>query len=475
MGSILEKPTAHKYPRIIDATLREGSQAAGAVFDAHASAEIAAILASLGVDAIECGHPAISGAERDRIRAVRSVLTDTRLLCHARAKTEDIQHAADVGADWVGIFIGVSPLSRMARHNLCTEDEVRSRIHKVVAEALKLGLSVRFSVEDASRTESETANAAYRIALDAGAKRICFTDTVGILTPEETKRRVAELATTFPDTPIEVHLHDDRGLAQANALAALEAGAGWISTSVNGLGERCGIVDLAALAANLSFEGLRDIERPELLHKLSAWVGAYSRASADARRPVVGRNAFTHTSRLHQIAVECDPTAYEWLDPTLIGRARKSAAPITHTSPEALITIPPVISATELKHHRKGPGERYVMIDQRFVDDCRQYCIVRRIPQLEDYGPGHVDKHAHVCDSLFLFMGEKKDLKGLTVEVTLGETQFSLESPVSIFIPAGLSHSYRVLSGSGLFVNHVLAGSYNDSLLDSVLANETSG
>lgn len=451
--------------RIIDATLREGRQAPGVRLDARASAEIAALLADFGVDAVECGHPAVSEAERDCIRAVREVLDGPDLLCHARATIEDVRAAADAGADWVGVFLGVSPLSLATRHRLSL-DEALARIGEATREAVRLGLRVRFTVEDTSRTDAPLAEAAYRAALDAGADRICFADTVGILSPQETQARIAELADIFPGAPIEAHLHDDRGLAVANALAALDGGASWISTSVNGLGERCGVVDLAAIASNLDFTNQRTLERPNLLHALSERVAAHARAPVDARRPVVGRHAFTHGARLHQLAVQRDPRAYEWIDPARVGRAHALAKPPLDRAPEALVTTPPVISATELRHHRHGPGERYVMIDERFVPDSRQYCIVRRVPRLDDYGAGHVDRHAHTCDSLFMFLGDGADLTGLSVEVSLGGHAFSLASPASVFIPAGMEHSYRVLGGAGLFVNHVAAGAYNESLLD---------
>ncbi len=468
MRNVNEPACGGARPRVIDATLREGLQAPGVRLDVRASTEIAATLARLGIDAVECGHPAVSEVERTRIRAVRGVLDHVPLLCHARATVGDVRAAAEVGADWVGIFLGVNPLSLAARHGLGTREKALARIADVTSEAVKLGLKVRFTVEDTSRTGFEDALAAYRSALGAGASRICFADTVGALTPDDLRRRVADLAAALPGLPIEAHLHDDRGLALANALAALDAGASWISASVNGLGERCGIVDLAALLANLALDGRRTLDEPALLQDLSERVAAHARAPVDARRPVVGRHAFTHTSRLHRRAMEQDPKAYQWLDPTRVGRTHAFAEPALDPIPDAVITVPPVISATELRHHRHGPGERYVMIDERFVRDCRQYCIVRRVPRLDSYGAGHVDRHTHTCDSLFVFLGDQPDLTGLSVEVVIGDRTFGLDSPASVFVPAGVEHTYGVRCGGGLFINHVLSGSYNESLLDPV-------
>ena len=106
------------------------------------------------------------------------------------------------------------------------------------------------------------------------------------------------------------------------------------------------------------------------------------------------------------------------------------------------------------------------MVDDRLVTDCREYCIAREIPLLAEPPPAHVDVHVHKVDSLFLFIGHEPGLHGLTVEVCLDDVVRVLESPASVFIPAGVAHTYRILKGRGVFINYVLAGSYNESLLE---------
>ena len=139
-----------------------------------------------------------------------------------------------------------------------------------------------------------------------------------------------------------------------------------------------------------------------------------------------------------------------------------------------LINYPPIISASELKYHRHGPGDRYVMIDDRFINDCRQYCIVRNIEvEKGEIVEAHVDAHRHTCDSLFLFIGKNKDLTGLTVIVTIEGEERLVSSPASVFIPAGLYHTYKVVEGYGLYINHVLSGNYNDSLLEKSIWTES--
>lgn len=316
-------------PSIIDATLREGVQAPHARLDKAASVEIAALLVRSGVDTIECGHPAVSILECERIRAVRSVTSGTPLLCHARAVVEDVEQVASVGAEWVGIFLGVNDMSLAAKLRSATPRQALQRVRDATQAARHLGLNVRFTVEDTSRTPSARALDAYRTALEAGAARLCFADTVGTLAPREVESCIRQLVAAFPDVPIEVHLHDDRGLAMANALAAIEAGATWISTSVNGLGERCGIVDLAAMLANLEYLGLKSLGNPAVLHELATRVGVYSHSPPDSRRPVIGAHAFTHTSRLHRLAVQTNPRCYEWIEPEKLGR-RRTCVPASH-------------------------------------------------------------------------------------------------------------------------------------------------
>jgi 2-isopropylmalate synthase len=278
---------------------------------------------------IECGHPAVSELECERIRAVRGVTSGTPLLCHARAVVEDVEQVASVGADWVGIFLGVNDMSLTTKLHRATPEEALRRVRDATKAARQCGLNVRFTVEDTSRTPSARAFDAYRTALEAGASRLCFADTVGALAPREVESGIRQLVTAFPGTPIEVHLHDDRGLAVANALAAIEAGATWISTSVNGLGERCGIVDLAAMLANLEYLALRPLGNPAVLHELAARVGMYSRSPPDSRRPVIGEHAFTHTARLHRLAVQTNPRCYEWIEPAKLGR-RRTCVPTSH-------------------------------------------------------------------------------------------------------------------------------------------------
>jgi 2-isopropylmalate synthase len=308
--------------RLIDATLREGAQSPRTTFSREQTIEIAERLADAGVDVIECGHPAVSDNERRRLQAILELDHLPPILAHARCCEADIDAVADSGAPWVGLFLGVSKISRLTRVRKSREQLIEL-VGESVTYAKARGLRVRYSLEDASRTDWESAKAAYSVACDAGADRICFTDSVGLLEPRDAEEWVAEIKRQFPDTPLEIHFHDDRGLALANTLAAVDAGCDWISTSVNGIGERCGITDLIALSANLLFREQRYAGHPENLQQLGHLVGKISRSPADHRRPISGRNAFTHTAKLHIDAMKRDSIAYTWIEPTKVGRSQQ--------------------------------------------------------------------------------------------------------------------------------------------------------
>ncbi|MEM7524688.1 MAG: homocitrate synthase [Pseudomonadota bacterium] len=306
--------------KIIDATLREGVQTPGVTFDSDASRRIAAALSAICVDMIECGHPAAGRGEQDRIAAARSA-TDLPILAHARADRADIRAVARSGAEWVGVFIGVNEVSRTARLSARVAHDLGGRIVAAMKEAKDLGLCVRFTVEDASRTPMEELEATFARAIDAGADRICWADTVGLGTPETVGGAITALKSAFPSTPLELHLHDDRGLALASALSGAAAGADWVSTTVNGLGERCGVVDTLQLLLNLRLEGQAPDRTPsgEAIAAARDIVAEAAGIPVSPQRAFTGAFAFKHTSRLHRLAAARDRGAYEAIDPRWTG------------------------------------------------------------------------------------------------------------------------------------------------------------
>ncbi len=450
--------------RVIDCTLREGCQARQCSFDSAQSVQLAREIAALGVDMIECGHPRISADERERVRAVVAAVS-TPVLAHAWARREDIDAVLETGAQWVGLFASINAISLETKFKGMSREEVLELFHDAIRYARERGLRVRATVEDAARTSVSDLVSMIATARDAGADRICFADSVGILLPDETFDVLSLLRHEFPDVVFEYHVHNDRGLALGNTLAAIQAGVQWHSASCNGIGERAGITDTFQLLTLLHTKFAADRFNLKNVLAVSELVEAHSRIKRSPMHPVVGENAFVHVARLHQLAMQENQDAYSAFDPELIN-GRVSLQRYTPMHRQSLFLTPFEKSASELKYHRHGPGKRFVMLDRRLLDGSPFYFIARQFHDVGDGGPGHVDSHVHNCDSVFLFLGSDEDYRGLEVEVLLGGQLRRLQSPASVFIPAGVEHSYRYLGGSGTYINFVHKGDYHESLLE---------
>lgn len=428
---------------IIDTTLREGNQSHGACFDEKKSMEIALALANLGIDMIEVGHPYSSELEMQRVKAVTNLNLPCPILAHARAHQADVQAVAESGANWIGIFSGVNDTTRQVRIQNRTVAEIITLTTEAIKHAKKLGLKIRYTVEDASRTSLDLLLEAYSAAIKAGANRICYSDTVGILEPQEVSNVIQSLYSAFPNTDIEVHFHDDRGLALANALAAMDAGATWVSTSVNGLGERSGITDTCAFIANLAYRKLPKYQQIHTLKNVSRLVAMHARSFVDSRRPVIGKNAFHHKAKLHTRAVKMDDTSYNWISPALFGLTTTIDKPELPRDIKQLICKPSISNA-----------EKFIMLNESILADCRQACTVIKI-YLESKSTSNLCKNQHENDSKLLFLTQENNLAGLQVEMQLAEESFIIESPIAVFIPAGIEYSYKALSGSGLAIHSI--------------------
>lgn len=445
---------------ILDSTLREGEQTLGVKFTLEEKVHIAKELDKFGVEYIEAGMPIISGYDFQCVKAVAQLGLNAKVLGHARAKKEDIDAVRDSGCSWVGIFCGINELSRQFKLGGKSKQETYDMIQEAIRHAKNNGLHVRFTVEDATRTPIDELLNVASLAKKAGADRFGVADTVGCATPEE----ISELFSTLNNIGIdlEFHGHNDLGLATANSIAAYRAGASVIDTAVNGLGERAGITSLAELALVLKLKYHQNDKNYSMLTELSNLVVTYSGIFPDSLRPVLGNHVFTHTARLHQIAVEQNTECYEFINPEVIGRMRGKNLP---TDFSKCIGKPFIKSAEELKGHTAGQGSRYVFLDRRVIPSSNFYAAVRSVDNAVVDKQSHVCLHSHNCDSAFLFIGAKNNLEGLVCEVTLGDNNFIVESPASVFIPKNINHSYRLIGGSGYFVNIILSNDYNRSVI----------
>ncbi|MBO1625569.1 homocitrate synthase/isopropylmalate synthase family protein [Bacillus arachidis] len=461
----------NKHITILDATLREGEQQCGVRFSKEDKITLLHMLENFGVPLIEVGHPGISKEEEEICREVAASAKQADILMHARAKKEEVHAVYRAGADWVGIWASINPISLQTKYTNRSKDYVVNQVKQSIEEAKSLGMKIRFTIEDASRTAWEDISHLGEVAYEAGANRISLADTVGIWEPSHCAEIVKKAVEAFP-CEIEVHLHNDLGLAMANALAAIDAGASVIDATLCGIGERAGIVDLLNLSVLLSqkynqYFQLKMI--PELTQSLQLATGC----KVDHWRPIIGKNVFTHTAPYHKKAVKQNFSAYEGVQPEMIGRVRRMQQKnIERKGPQLSksfrISKPFVKGASELLYHRDGPGERWVQMDYR-TDERASFYVIQRVfydNHIDENLAGHVDTHAHHCDSAFIFWGNRVDGTGLICEVEIEEELQIIESPASVFIPAGLKHRYKYLSGTGTYTNIVLAPNYNSSLLE---------
>src|SRR5688500_14485055 len=229
---------------ILDTTLREGEQTPYVNFTVEEKVEIAQMLDRIGVDMIEAGDPSVSPNVAKAIEQIASLGLRAEIVAHSIASRLAIDKAKACGADRVAIFYATSKIHLDAKLHK-TPEQALDIIREHVCYARSLGLKVRYTPEDATRTDFEFLVQVCNTAIEAGADRISFADTLGIMQPHTMFERICALRQRLLPCKIDLHCHDDYGLALANAMAGIHAGADCIHTTVNGLGERTGIPDLA--------------------------------------------------------------------------------------------------------------------------------------------------------------------------------------------------------------------------------------
>ena len=307
---------------ILDTTLREGEQTPYVNFTIDEKVEIARMLDRVGVDMIEAGDPSVSPSVAKAIQRITGLGLKAEIVAHSIAARSNIDKVNACGAERIAIFYATSKIHLDAKLHK-TQEQALEIICEHIAYARGLGLKVRFTPEDATRTEFEYLVKVCNAAIQAGADRISFADTLGIMQPHDMFERVCALRGRLLECKMDLHCHNDYGLALANAMSGIRGGADCIHTTVNGLGERTGIPDLAeTIVAFHNLEGDQKYNIQPLMD-ISGYLEKVSGFFMAPNKPITGQNAFTHKSGVHSNGVLKDPRTYEAFDPAILGRERK--------------------------------------------------------------------------------------------------------------------------------------------------------
>lgn len=311
--------------RIFDTTLRDGEQTPGVSLTAEDKMEIARQLSQLGVDVIEAGFPSSSEGEKKVVRDIAKAGLTPEICALSRATKGDIDAAIDCDVDLIHVFIPTSPVQMKYAVNLTPEQVLTSAVDSI-QYVKKHGIKCEFSPMDATRSELPFLKKVCRVAQEAGMDSLNVPDTVGIMIPKTTIKLIEELK-TIVNVPISIHCHDDFGMAVANSLAAVEAGAAQVHVAVNGLGERAGNASLeeVVMALHMIYKYKTGVNT-RLLYSTSRMVASLTGIAVQANKAIVGENAFAHESGIHTRGVTEKPLTFEPIKPELVGRTRKFVA-----------------------------------------------------------------------------------------------------------------------------------------------------
>ena len=311
-----------KNIKIDDTTLRDGEQTAGVVFANDEKIHIAKLLDKMGVHQIEAGIPTMGGDEKEAIKAISGLNLNCSVLGWNRAVVSDIDDSVECGVDAVAISISASDIH--IEHKLRKSREwVLESVKKAVDYAKGYNLYVSVNAEDASRSDMEFLLQFARTAKEVGADRLRYCDTLGILDPFETFMRVRTIIEII-GIDIEMHTHNDFGMAIANAIAGIKAGATYVNTTINGLGERAGNASFEEFVMALKYlEGVDLGIDTRLFREVSEYVATASGRFIPTWKPVVGANLFVYESDIRAATTMKNPRTFELFGPEDVGLERE--------------------------------------------------------------------------------------------------------------------------------------------------------
>src|ERR1051325_546710 len=308
-----------------DETLRDGEQTPGVYYTIEEKVELARMVSEAGVDVMNVGIPAVSPNELKAVKAIAREGLDAKVLGAARTVRSDIDAVIQSDASEIAAFIAASEVHLKHKLNLTHEQAIQKAVESV-EYAKEHGLKVTFVTEDTVRADMGFVQQIYQAAIDAGAKRVLFCDTVGGMTPSTFGWWLDAMVKKVDRPKVEfgVHVHNDFGMGVANSLTALEHGIPCVNTTVNGIGERAGNASFEELV--MALEELYHVDThidKGKLYALSRRVEEIAGVPVAFNKAVVGYNAFTHESGIHPDGVIKNPLTYEPMQVETLGRRRR--------------------------------------------------------------------------------------------------------------------------------------------------------
>lgn len=368
---------------ISDTTLRDGEQAPGAAFSPAEKEELVRLLDEAGVDEMEVGVPAMGEAARREIRSLVALRPRCMLGSWCRALDSDLALAASCGTPGVHLSFPVSEilLASMGKDRKWVMDS----LVRLVPQARDRFAHVSVGAQDAFRADPELLEEFTALASGLGAQRVCIADTVGTALPSRVGETVRKLLAPAGPALLAFHGHNDLGLAAANALAAAEAGAGWLSVTVNGMGERAGNAALEQVVAALLHVKDRSCPlEPRMIAEICAFVSRAAGRPIPPDRPLTGRDAFTHASGIHCAGMLRDPDTYQALCPESLGRdagrlvvGRQSGSSVlAHVLAASGVALPPERAGRLLAAVRaEASARRDCLSSDDLLDLYRRTCV----------------------------------------------------------------------------------------------------